>query len=62
MEIANSIGRISKNIVSKRSGGAPVLVPGEEITETHIKAICELNNTYVCGIREGGIIEVVKKS
>ena len=62
VEIANSIGRISKNIVSKRSGGAPVLVPGEEITETHIKAICELNNTYVCGIREGGIIEVVKKS
>ena len=60
--ISESLGRISKNIVGRYLSGAPILVPGEEITELHIRAICDCEGEYVEGIREDLSIEVVKKS
>lgn len=62
VNIADSKGEISKNIVGRYPSGAPILVPGEEITDMHIKAITDCVGEFVEGIREDGTIETVKKS
>ncbi|MBE7052766.1 MAG: aminotransferase class I/II-fold pyridoxal phosphate-dependent enzyme [Ruminococcaceae bacterium] len=61
INIDESIGRISKNVISKNNHPA-ILVPGEEITELHVKVIMEAKDDFIFGLREGNLIEVVKKS
>lgn len=61
VSVEESLGRISKNVVS-RNNAPMILVPGEEITESHIKVMMGLKGGVNLGIRENGLIEVVKKS
>ena len=61
VSIEESMGRISKNVVL-RNNAPMILVPGEEITESHIKVMMGLKGGLSYGIRENGLIEVVKKS
>ena len=61
VSVEESLGRISKNVIS-RNNAPMILVPGEEITESHIKVMMGLKGGVNLGIRENGLIEVVKKS
>jgi arginine/lysine/ornithine decarboxylase len=61
VSIEESLGRVSKNVVS-RNNAPMILVPGEEITQSHIKVMMGLKGGFNLGIRENGLIEVVKKS
>lgn len=62
VELADALGRVSKNIVCKYPPGIPILIPGDVISSEHIKSILEImeSGAEIHGIREDKTIEVVK--